>query len=60
MVQARRLSRDMMGSEEERPLLMMATVVWLSECIKIERLLHSDPQREAATMIGYNSYMAEE
>ena len=50
----------MIGSEEERPLLIMATVVWLSEWTKMERLVHSDPQREAATMTGYSSYRAEE
>ena len=51
---------DIMGREEERPLFMMWTVVRLSEWIRMDLLVHSEPQRWAATTMGYSSKSADE
>ena len=58
-VQMRRRSRGMMSGEFERPLLIISTVVVLSEWMSMLLRDHSWPQRSVATTIGYISWRAE-
>ena len=48
------------GREEKWPLLIIWTAIRLSEWIRMDLLVHSEPQRWAATTMGYSSESAEE